>query len=93
MTVIFNVTKTWEGTYMEKEKLRVVVIPEAKTLMEMKGKIMRVKGIDLPAVMRKMGITAGNDFFEHCIKEVRGKKNRIKSHFHYVLCRFLLCGC
>lgn len=63
---------------MEREKLRVVIIPEAKTLMEMKGEITRAKGIDLPAVMQNMGMTAGNDFFEHCIKDVRGRENKIK---------------
>jgi len=63
---------------MEREKLRVVVIPEAKTLMEMKGEITRAKGIDMPSVMKNMGITAGNDFFEHCVKGVRGTENKIE---------------
>jgi predicted hydrocarbon binding protein len=63
---------------MEREKLRVVIIPEAKTLMEMKGEITRAKGIDLPAAMKNMGMTAGNDFFEHCVRGARGRENKMR---------------
>ena len=44
----------------------------------MKKEIMKIKGINLANVMHKIGESAGNDFFEYCIKDVKGRKNKIK---------------
>lgn len=49
--------------------------------MEMKKEIMKTKEINLVNVMYKIGESAGNDFFEYCIKDVKGRKNKIKKIF------------
>lgn len=74
-------TQPPEEINLEKEKTKMVIIPSAESLIKMKKEIMKIKGIDLTKVMHKMGKSAGNDIFEYCIKDVEGKKNKIKRIF------------
>jgi len=63
------------------KKSKIIIIPSAESLMEMKKEIIKVKGLDLVNVMFKIGESAGNDFFEHCIKDVKSRKKKIKKIF------------
>jgi predicted hydrocarbon binding protein len=60
------------------KKIKAVIIPSTASLIEMKMGIKRMKKTDLCSVMYKIGESAGNDFFEYFIKDVKGRKNKIK---------------
>ena len=66
---------------MKDKKFRVVIIPSVASLMEMKRKTKKIKGANLTTVMYKIGESAGNDFFEYFIKNVKGRKNKLKKIF------------
>lgn len=77
---IINVTQNLKKVpHMKKSK--IIIIPSAAYLIKMKKEIMKIKGMNLANLMYKIGESAGNDFFEHCVKDIKGRENKIKKIF------------
>ena len=65
---------------LKKKKSNIVILPTAPTLMEMKKKIMKTKGIDIANSMYKIGESAGNDFGQF-VKGIKSRESKIKKIF------------